>query len=313
MATSLIRRLLELAWRLVPNRRRVLESLAQVPPRWKGPLLERIARVGLDVAGYERTDELPTNFAMKSPPVWIPIHIGRVYFFGNPAKRFNEVATIRLCRGLVADAGGFVDIGAYVGLYLWALFDLFDARRPGYFFEPNPDLFRVLQRNASQLTQHLQGFAAAIDDHDGVTAFWIDEDDSSMSTVVTNPRVQRRYRRTQVPCMRFDSFARKVGLRDAVVKADVEGGEARLLEGLAAGGEALRDFVCEVLEPAFQAGFVSEAAMRLNAEAYLIRDGLLSHWTSVESWHVTDRNWLFTRRPHPLLERIARRNGFRVN
>jgi FkbM family methyltransferase len=295
MATSLTRRLMELAWRLVPNRRRVLVSLAQLPPRWKGPLLERIARVGLDVAGYERTDELPTNFATKSPPVLIPIHVGRVYFFGNPAKSFNEAPTIRLCRGLVADACGFVDIGAYVGLYLWALLDLFEANRPGYFFEPNPDFFRVLQRNASRLTKHLQGFAAAINDHDGITPFWLDVDDSSSSTVVTNPCADRRYRRMQVPCMRFDSFAQNVGLKDAVVKADVEGGEARLLEGLAASGEAMRDFVCEVLEPMFQAGFVSEAAERLDAQAYLIRDGLLSHWTSVTSWHGTERNWLFTR------------------
>jgi FkbM family methyltransferase len=243
---------MELAWQLVANRRRVLESLAQLPPRWKGPLLERIARVGLDVAGYQRTEELPTNFATKSPPVWIPIHVGRVYFFGNPAKRFNEASTIRLCRGLVADAGGFVDIGAYVGLYLWPLLDLFDAQRPGYFFEPNPDLFRVLQRNASRLTRHVQGFAVAVDDHDGVTEFWLDIDDPSMSTVVADPRVKHQYRRTLVRCMRFDSFARNVGLRDAVVKADVEGGEGRLLGGLVASGEALRDFVCEVLEPAFR-------------------------------------------------------------
>lgn len=50
--------------------------------------------------------------------MWIPIQAGRVYFFGNPARRFNEVSTIRLCHALLADAGAFVDIGAHVGGYI---------------------------------------------------------------------------------------------------------------------------------------------------------------------------------------------------
>jgi hypothetical protein len=73
MQKSIERGLMELAWRLVPNRRRVLEGLGKTPPVLKGPLLERIARVGLDVARYRGTDELPTNFAINGPIVWIPI------------------------------------------------------------------------------------------------------------------------------------------------------------------------------------------------------------------------------------------------
>ena len=75
-----------------------------MPPRWKDPLLERIARVGLDVAHYDPTDELPTNLALDGAIVWIPIQAGRVYFFGNPARRFNEDSTLRLCHALLADA-----------------------------------------------------------------------------------------------------------------------------------------------------------------------------------------------------------------
>ena len=157
----------ELAWRLIPNRRHLLERLAQMPPRWKGPLLERIARVGLDVAHYDPTDELPTNLALDGPIVWIPIQAGRVYFFGNPARRFNEDSTLRLCHALLADAGAFVDIGAHIGLYLWSLLRFFGPERTGYYFEPHPQLFSLLQANSARLTQHLKGFAAAVDDHDG--------------------------------------------------------------------------------------------------------------------------------------------------
>jgi FkbM family methyltransferase len=181
-----------------------------MPPRWKGPLLERIARVGLDVASYEPADELPTNFALDGPVVWIPIQAGRVYFFGDPARRFDEVSTIRLCRALLADAGAFVDIGAHVGLYLWSLLPLFGPERPGYFFEPHPELFSLLQANAARLTPHLRGFAAAVDDHDGLTDFYVDTADWSMSTVVSDPRSRHEFRRLRVPCVRFDSFAREV-------------------------------------------------------------------------------------------------------
>ena len=90
-----------------------------------------MARVGLDVAGYEPRDELPTNFALDGPVVWIPIQAGRVYFFGNPARRFNEISTIRLCRVLLADAETFVDIGAHVGLYLSSLLPFVGPERPG--------------------------------------------------------------------------------------------------------------------------------------------------------------------------------------
>jgi FkbM family methyltransferase len=312
MAKSIPRGLMELAWQLIPNPRRVLKRLARMPPACKGPLLERIARVGLDVAEYRDSDELPTNLAINGPAVWIPIRAGRVYLFGNPAKRFGEVSTIRLCRGLLADAGAFVDIGAHVGLYLWSLLTLFGPNRPGYFFEPNPELFRTLQANASRLTPHLRGFPVAVDDHDGFTEFYVDMEDWSMSTVIEDLVPEHRYQRTHVECVRFDSFARKVGLRDAVVKADIEGGEARLLDGLASSGRAVVDFVCEVLQPAFETGFVSEAAGKLEADAYLIRDGRLSPFESIMDWDRSDRNWLFTRRPRSTVERVLWPNELRV-
>jgi FkbM family methyltransferase len=303
---------MEIAWRLVPHRRQVLQTLAKMPPRWKGPLLERIARVGLDVANYDPADELPTNLALRGPVVRIPINTGRVYFYGDPAKRFDEASTIRLCRALLADAGAFVDVGAHVGLYLWALLPLLGPERPGYFFEPNPELFRVLQANASRLAPHVQGFAAAVDDHDGFTDFFFDIDDSSMSSIVEDPSSRHQYHRSRVPCVRFDSFAREIDLRNAVVKADIEGGEARLLQGMASSRERVLDFVCEVLEDPFQRSFVPEAARLLNADAYLIGDGTLLPSATVSSWYRTDRNWLFTRRPRSVLEGVIRSSGFRI-
>jgi FkbM family methyltransferase len=303
---------MELAWQMIPHRRGVLRHLARMPPACKGQLLERIARVGLDVARYRDSDELPTNLAINGPAVWIPIRAGRVYLFGNPAKGFNEVSTIRLCRALLAEAGAFVDIGAHVGLYLWSLLTLFGPTRPGYFFEPNPELFRVLQANASRLTPHLRGFPVAVDDHDGFTEFYVDMDDWSMSTVIADLVPEHRYQRMRLECVRFDSFARKVGLRDAVVKADIEGGEVRLLDGLVRSGRAVADFVCEVLQPAFERGFVSEAAARLEADAYLIRNGRLSPSECITGWDSRDRNWLFTRRPLSTLERVMGPHGFRI-
>jgi hypothetical protein len=137
-------------------------------------------------------------------------------------------------------------------------------------------------------------------------------EDWSMSTVIEDLVPEHRYQRTHVECVRFDSFARKVGLRDAVVKADIEGGEARLLDGLASSGRAVVDFVCEVLQPAFETGFVPEAAGKLEADACLIRDGRLSPFESIMDWDRSDRNWLFTRRARSTVERMLRPNGLRV-
>jgi hypothetical protein len=111
-------------------------------------------------------------------------------------------------------------------------------------------------------------------DHDGFTDFYLDMADNSMSMVVENrsPRTGTGVRAWSASGL--NSFAREVEPQHAIVKADIEGGEARLLEGLATSGAVL-DFVCEVLEPAFECGFVFEAAATLNAEAHLISDGEL--------------------------------------
>jgi FkbM family methyltransferase len=189
--------------------------------------------------------------------------------------------------------------------------DVFRPHAPGILFEPNKELFRSLQSNASRLTPYLEGFPAAVDDHDGFTDFYLDTEDSSMSTVVENGLSGNRYRHTHVQCVRFDSFARQVRLQHAVVKADIEGGEARLLEGLANSGAVL-DFVCEVLEPAFESGFVFDAAAKLHAEAYLISEGKLSPAARITRWQCADRNWLITRSPRSSLERLLLPKGFRI-
>jgi hypothetical protein len=133
-----------------------------------------------------------------------------------------------------------------------------------------------------------------------------------MSSIVEDPSSLHQYQRSRVPCVRFDSFAREVDLRDAVVKADIEGGEARLLQGMESSRERVLDFVCEVLEDAFQRGFVSEAASLLNADAYLISDGTVLPSATVSRWYRTDRNWLFTRRSRSVLEGVIRSSGFRI-
>jgi FkbM family methyltransferase len=312
MEKSVGRAAMELAWRLLPDERRILERLAQAPPRLKGRLLERIARVGLDVAGYDGSDELLTNLGTDGPAVSIPIRAGRVYLFGHPAKRFGELSTIRVCRALLADAGAFVDIGAHVGLYLWPVVDLLGPTRPGYYFEPNPQLFRILEANASRLTSHLHGFDVAMHDHDGSTEFHIDLDDWSMSSTVLDPANGHRHARSAVRCVRFDSFARQVALEDAVVKSDIEGGEIRILDGLACSGRAVLDFVCEVLQPAFERGFVAEAAARLGAEAYLVGDRMVLPSARVAAWDRLNRNWLFTRRPRSDLAETLAQIGFDI-
>jgi len=74
------------------------------------------------------------------------------------------------------------------------------------------------------------------------------------------------------------------------VKADIEGGEARLLDGLARSGEAVLGFVCEVLEPSFERGFVSDAGAKLKADAYMIPERRLVPSERVTSWRLNDRN-----------------------
>jgi FkbM family methyltransferase len=296
---SFRRRALEGAWRAIPRRLSVLKAMAAMPATLKSHLLWRIGDAGLSLTPSAQEATFLTNFGADAPRVRVPGRVGSNYLFMRAARTMHEQAAIDLCAKLLPDCNAFVDIGAHLGLYMWPLAKHLRDDCPGYYVEPNAELFALLERNVAESGVPFQGLQAAIGEMDGEVDFFLDRTDWSMSTLVDGFAPAHDHVRTRVRSLRFETFAREVGLRHALVKADIECAEDVVVAGIAAAPGAVRYFVCEVLEPALRSGFVQEVEVRLRARALAISDDGLVPIERVPEVASQVRNWLFAVEPGP--------------
>lgn len=281
----------------MPARLTVLRALARLPASLKSYLLWRIGDAGMALTPEASDAMFDTNFGANAPRVCVPGRVGSNYLFMKAARSMHEQPAIDICVKLLPECGGFVDIGAHLGLFMWQLAKHLRADCPGFFFEPNPDLFALLDDNVSRIGAPFRGFRAAIGNDDGDVDFFLDRTDWSMSTLMESFAPEHDHERTRVKSIRFDTFAREVSLRDALIKADIECAERAVVDGIAASPGSVRYLVCEVLKQAFEDGFVEEVERTLGARAWAITEaGLMpAHRVLRDAPH--SRNWLFSLGP----------------
>jgi len=243
----------------------------------------------------------------------LPVKVAPVYLFGDPAQTYGEEPALRLCRVLLQRCPSFVDVGAHLGLYLWYLLPLLRDKRVIY-FEPNEELFGMLQRNLSlNGLAHAEGFCQAIGDRIGETIFYVDLDDWSMSSLVRDYGQGHVHEARRVNSTTFEHFATSTQICGALVKADIESLEWSLVQSIPRVPHAVRFMVLEVLPDAWQSGFVEVAMRETHMQGYLIRtDELVTSAKAVQTNAHGDRNWLFCRETPSHLADIVHPAGFSV-
>ena len=209
----------------------------------------------------------------------------------------GERGAVALANELTGHASAFIDVGARLGYFTFAVAARQGARQPIHYLEPNMTLFAIIDSNVKENgLVWVTGPQVAMGERNGITKFFTDIEDSSFSSL--EQATGRCQHRVEVEIIRFDSFTERYGIRDVVVKVDVENAEFRFLDA----GDRITHLIIEVLKPAIEADFIIKAARRLGMEPYYISDYRLEYAPNEKFRYVAPGcNWLFTRcRPEHL-------------
>jgi FkbM family methyltransferase len=125
-----------------------------------------------------------------------------------------------------------LDVGANTGYYTMLM--AARARRGAvHAFEPMQLNWLLLQAGAAlNGWTHVVATRAAVGDRDGTIEFSEAVDGAYSSLVPVGRKAETR--RTEVAIVRLDTYVRRRGIRADIVKVDVEGAEALVLDGAAA-------------------------------------------------------------------------------
>ena len=141
-------------------------------------------------------------------------------------------AELGLVRERLAGGGDFVDVGAHVGMYSVAAAVALRGRGRVLAFEPNPGARAQLEANlALNGCRNVVVSAAAVSDSAGRTVLHVPATpDPSFSSL--EPGRFAEGEPVDVETTTVDRAVREHGLRPAVVKIDVEGGELAVVAGM---------------------------------------------------------------------------------
>jgi FkbM family methyltransferase len=243
-------------------------------------------------------DELVTTNLGISQSLKIQVRPAHLHArFGKPSLYDGERGALELACLFSRSADAFVDVGAHLGFFTFAVRKLGSPSVPIYFFEPDPDLFRLLKANvAANQLQGVVGLKAAIGSENQTATFFANRSDSSSGSLTSTFAERHDTHPIDVQVRSFASVAAEYGMSKACVKVDVENAEWEFLEGALGGFDRIAALIIEILGPAHAADFVPAVMARTNMHAYYINDYVLEH--SIDGSFVyrePQYNWLFCR------------------
>jgi FkbM family methyltransferase len=293
----------------LPGKDVLLRLGAGLPAPLKGAVTERVfgAIARARAPGIPLT--LTTNLGIaRSPSIRLSLSAPATYLFGTAEHYLGERGALALACELAADTAGFVDIGANYGYFSFAVAARHGGRVPIHYFEPNAELFTIIDGNAKRSGRAcMTGHRRAIGARDGTARFYLDMADSSQSSLNVPDAAATRYQPVDVELIAFRTFCRTSGLDNLLVKVDVEGAEFAFLEGVGDAARHIAYLIIEVLGPAMGAEFIETAEAQLGMKSYYINDYRLEYAPGKAFRYVPPQyNWLFARQgPAELARRLA--------
>jgi len=290
----------------------LLERAAIAPPMLKTPLFERIC-ASLVRNSLGATDEvIVTNFGLSTNLRCLIGLSKTAYAFGKFEHMLSERATFALVRELAADCEEFVDVGANEGAFTF-LVNRSHLQMRLHWFEPDRQLARRLATNLANNDIAACGNEMAVADCKGRATFFknlSDDSSGSLSSLFTQKHVTRA---ETVETISLSEYFCTRGIRDALVKVDVEGAGERVWEGTVKTSKAIRYLVMEMLAPEIKVGLPTRIIRETDLKAYYISDfELIPSADGAFEYVAPFWNWLFCRlSPSELAARLSA-TGFRV-
>lgn len=141
---------------------------------------------------------------------------------------WNEIESVVWCRRLIRPGMRVLDVGAHIGYYTSLFSRLVGEKGAVYAFEPHPENFAVLTRNARR--GNVRRFNLAVGDRSGHVTLHLSPGSSNHSLM---PGYTESRGTLQVECAVLDDLFAAGELPPVdFVKIDVEGGELAALNGM---------------------------------------------------------------------------------
>jgi FkbM family methyltransferase len=166
-----------------------------------------------------------------------------------------EASTVLVLATTLKSGDVFVDVGAHVGYFSMIAASLVGPRGRVIAFEPNPENFLALQRNAAlNAYPHVVCVNSAVGEQDGSVTFYNNADNDG-GHALWDPGLHDFNRRSRVcpepvtvPMTTLDAALARLRVASVkAVKIDTEGAEVRVLQGArhCLSSESNRLLVCE--------------------------------------------------------------------
>ena len=309
---SKVNKLAHIIVSLIPQKRALVVVGARLPPYLRSALSYRF--FSALARQTKATGPLRTNLGISAEYDCLIPSTHHVAIFGKPNLYVGESGALDLAATLGQHTDAFVDVGAHVGYFTFFMRNRLPANKPIYFFEPDPQLFQIIDGNVR--TNHLSnvsGFQKALGAVDGTAVFHKNLSDSFSGSLETMFVDQHEVRSIEVAITRYDSFAASVSLQNACVKVDVEGAERDFMKGSAGALETIRYLIMEVLGPAHERKFVAKMIDEYGFHAYYIHDHRLEY--SLDGnfhYQPAEYNWLFCRENPATLRITLAGSSFKI-
>ena len=139
-----------------------------------------------------------------------------------------EPETTALFKKIIRPGMVIIDIGAHIGYYTRLFARLVGPTGKILAFEPEPDNFRLLQKNTSRF-ENIKLFNLAISDQNGKISFYKVKNSTGCHSVIPQDQAEI----INVNATTIDSFIAREKIKHIdIIKIDIEGGEAKALEGM---------------------------------------------------------------------------------
>jgi len=295
--------------RLLPAKKAILKRGALLRPRFRRKVLFRIFSAMADSC-----PDLPSGFLTNlGIDKRLRIHVSSADLtavFGAPRFNIAERSSLELALALFRESDCFVDVGSYLGLYVFYLRARSRNPKPIYFFEPDPVHFRRIQVNLASNKIDAIGLQAAMAARSGQAMFYQNKYHDMSGSLVRENWVGDIVEPIEVTTMSFGDLVVEQNLKNVCLKVDVEGGEEEFWEGAKGALESVNSMIIEMLEPAIHKKLIQRIVKHSGYHAYYINDYTLQHSISGEFTYVHPfYNWLFCREsPADLVRRLAGTN-----
>jgi FkbM family methyltransferase len=275
----------------------VIHTAALAPRALKTPLFERICSKVARSSRINTSELALTNLGVSSR-LRCEIPLAKAdYVFGRPENIPSERATLALVAELSLDCAEFVDVGANEGIFTFLVSERTPAKGVRiHWFEPDRDLHDRLAKNLKKNLVESYGNRIAIADKKGETTFFKNLSDDTSGSTTDYFVEQHETRIERVGTTTLSDYFQDHGVRNAIVKIDVEGGGHAAWLGASRAAAEIRYLVMEMLAPEIEQGLPGKIISEAAFYAYYVRDfELVTSFDGSFRYVPPYWNWLFCR------------------